>query len=53
MPNVLEGTSLFSNSEIAQKLGWNKDKTIPEINKLLNAGYIRKVGTGRRNKYAI
>ena len=51
---VLEtmNTSLqLSSSEISEKLGWSKDKTIRVINQLKSSGYIKSIGNGRGTKY--
>ena len=43
--------NLLSGQEIAVKLGWKKDKTIREINKLKALGYLQVFGRGRGTKY--
>lgn len=45
-----EGYQL-SSGEIAEKLGWSKDKTLRGINKLKTLGYIEPIGKGRSRKY--
>lgn len=42
---------ILSSTEIAEKLGWSKDKTIRELNHLKDEGYIYVRGTGRGTKY--
>lgn len=48
---VLTDGMILSSREISEKLGWSKDKTIRVLNKLLAAGYVQKVGTGRGTQY--
>lgn len=48
---LLNGEMRYSSSEIAEKLNWSKDKTIRILNVLVEAGYVRKTGTGRGTKY--
>ena len=48
---LLSGEMRYSSSEIAGKLNWSKDKTIRILNVLVEAGYVRKTGTGRGTKY--
>lgn len=42
---------ILSSSEIADKLGWSKDKVIRVINSLKAQGYILAIGNGRGTKY--
>ncbi|SFR89048.1 ATP-binding protein [[Clostridium] aminophilum] len=42
----------YSSSEIAEKLNWSKDKTVRNLNNLMDAGYVIKYGTGRGTKYS-
>ena len=48
---LLDDGMMLSSREIADKLGWSKDKTIRVLNTLLAAGYIHKDGSGRGTKY--
>lgn len=43
----------LSSREIAEKLGWSKDKSIRILNSLLESGYIKKTGSGRGTKYRL
>ena len=49
--DILGAGMMLSSSEIASKLGWSKDKTIRELNKMIQFGSIRKEGVGRASKY--
>ncbi len=49
--DLLGGGIRYSSSEIAEKLGWSKDKAVRELNVLVEAGYVTKYGTGRGTKY--
>lgn len=49
---LLTGEMRYSSSEIAEKLNWSKDKTVRNLNNLLDAGYVIKYGTGRGTKYS-
>lgn len=42
-----------SSSELAQKLGFSRDKTIRLCNALLEGGFIQKIGNGRGTAYAL
>ncbi len=48
---LLNGEMRYSSSEIAEKLGWSKDKAVIILNVLVEAGYVKKFGTGRGTKY--
>jgi ATP-dependent DNA helicase RecG len=48
---VMSDYSILSSKEIATRLGWSKDKTIRNLNKLVDSQYIEVVGTGRGTKY--
>lgn len=43
----------LSSREIAEKLGWSKDKSIRILNSLLESGFIKKIGSGRGTKYRL
>lgn len=43
--------SILSCKEIASRVGWSKDKTIRNLNKLIDSNYIEVIGTGRSTKY--
>ena len=49
--DLLSGGLVLSSREIAEQLGWSKDKTIRALNTLYSDGYIQKVGSGRGTKY--
>ena len=49
--DLLNGRMKLSSREIAEKLGWSKDKAIRVLNRLLEAGYIQKIGSGRGTRY--
>ena len=49
--DLLGSGMMLSSSEIALKLGWNKDKTIRVLNRMMASGSIGKVGVGRGTKY--
>ena len=49
---LLNGEMRYSSSEIAEKLNWSKDKSIRNLNALVEAGYVVKNGTGRGTKYS-
>jgi len=49
---VLNYGGILSGKEIAEKLGWSKDKTIREINKLKDEAYIETHGNGRSSRYS-
>lgn len=49
--DLLNGGMRYSSSEIAEKLGWSKDKAVRVMNVLIEAGYAQKYGTGRGTKY--
>jgi len=51
--DLLNGEMRYSSSEIAEKLGWSKDKAIRTLNVLIETGYVTKYGTGRGTKYFI
>ena len=42
----------LSSTEIAERIGWSKDKTIRILNTLKSAGYIKVYGKARGTKYA-
>lgn len=45
------GNMILSCSEISDKLGWDKNKALREINKLKSKGYLKTIGNGRGTKY--
>ena len=49
---VLSNGIQLSSTEIAQRIGWSKDKTIRTLNALKSAGYIEVFGKARGTKYA-
>ena len=49
---VLSNGMQLSSSEIAEKIGWSKDKTIRTLNSLKSSGYIEVYGKGRGTKYS-
>ncbi len=49
--DLLGGGIRYSSSEIAEKLGWSKDKAVRVLNVLADAGYVTKYGAGRGTKY--
>ena len=49
--DMLGAGMMLSSSELASKLGWSKDKTIRELNKMIESGSVRKEGVGRATKY--
>lgn len=49
---VLNNGMQLSSSEIAEKIGWSKDKTIRTLNNLKSSGYIEVYGKGRGTKYS-
>lgn len=49
---LLNSEMRYSSSEIAEKLNWSKDKTVRNLNNLMDAGYVIKYGTGRGTKYS-
>ena len=49
---VLSNGMQLSSTEIAEKIGWSKDKTIRTLNSLKAAGYIEVFGKARGTKYA-
>ena len=49
---VLSNGMQLSSSEIAEKIGWSKDKTIRTLNNLKSSGYIEVYGNGRGTKYS-
>ncbi|MBR2524764.1 MAG: helix-turn-helix transcriptional regulator [Clostridiales bacterium] len=49
---VLSNGMQLSSSEIAEKIGWSKDKTIRTLNNLKSSGYIEVFGKGRCTKYS-
>ncbi len=49
--DALRGGMMLSSTEIAEMLGWSKDKAVRVINALLNGGYVQKIGNGRGTKY--
>ena len=42
---------ILSRTEIAEALGWSKDKTIRTLNGLKKSGYIESHGSGRSTRY--
>ena len=48
---TLKGGRLLSSTEIAEKLGWSKDKVIRVLNDALPTGLIQKEGIGRGTRY--
>ena len=48
---VLNTGTVLSSREIADGLGWSKDKAIRVLNTLLSAGYIQRIGNGPGTKY--
>ena len=51
--DLLENGMQLSSREIADKLGWSKDKAIRAINALKSSGYLQSVGNGRGTKYRL
>lgn len=49
---LLDGGMKLSSGQIAQRLGWNKDKAIRVLNSLLKTGSIIKEGNGRGTVYS-
>ena len=49
--DLLSNRNQLSSREIAEKLGWSKDKAIRILNSLLESGYVKKIGSGRGTKY--
>ncbi len=49
---LLNGEMRYSSSEIAEKLNWCKDKAVRNLNRLVDAYYVAKHGTGRGTKYS-
>ena len=47
----MEVSLQLSSSEISERVGWSKDKTIRVINQLKALGYIKMIGNGRGTKY--
>lgn len=51
--DVLKIGRVLSSAEIAAELGWSKAKTVRVLNDLVDAGYIKKNGSGRGTHYLI
>ena len=51
--DLLKPGYVFSSSEIAEKLGWTKDKTVRTVNALTEKGYLQKTGNGRGTRYSV
>ena len=51
--DLLQSGMQLSSREIADKLGWSKDKAIRVINVLKSSGYLMPVGSGRGTKYRL
>lgn len=51
--DLISNGMLLSSSEIADKLGWSKDKTIRILNSLKAKRYIQAIGIGRSTKYKL
>ena len=49
--DAMEVSLQLSSSEISERVGWSKDKTIRVINQLKALGYIKTIGNGRGTKY--
>lgn len=49
--NVIKNGSAFSRAEISEMSGFGKSKTIRLLNRLIDKGYVEKIGTGRSSKY--
>ena len=49
---ILESGIEYSGRELAERVGWSKDKTIRTVNYLKDAGYLRANGNGRSTKYS-
>ena len=47
----MEVSLQLSSSEISERVGWSKDKTIRVINQLKALGYIKMIGNGRGTRY--
>ena len=41
----------YTSREISERMSWSKDKTIRELNTLIENGYIQKYGSGRGTRY--
>lgn len=50
---LISNGMILSSSEIANKLGWRKDKAIRALNTLKAKGYIQIIGNGRGTKYRL
>ena len=51
--DLFDSGLLLSRREIADRLGWSKDKVIRTVNKLKESGYLRVIGSGRGTKYGV
>ena len=51
--DLLQSGMQLSSREIADKLGWSKDKAVRVINVLKSSGYLLSVGNGRGTKYRL
>ena len=49
---LLDNGMQLSSSEIAERIGWSKDKTIRMLNNLKSSGYVEVYGKGRGTKYS-
>ncbi|MCR4784162.1 MAG: putative DNA binding domain-containing protein, partial [bacterium] len=49
---LLKGGLVLSSRDIAEKLGWSKDKAIRVLNSVVSVGGLRKIGNGRGTRYA-
>ena len=49
--DAMEVSLQLSSSEISERVGWSKDKTIRVINQLKSLGYIKTIGNGRGTRY--
>ena len=51
--DLLQSGMQLSSREIADKLGWSKDKAVRVINVLKSSGYLMTIGNGRGTKYCL
>ena len=49
--NAMDSEIMMSSSELAETLGWTRDKTIRTLNMVFESGAVVKYGTGRGTRY--
>ncbi|MBR0440750.1 MAG: AAA family ATPase, partial [Firmicutes bacterium] len=50
--NAMDSEIMMSSSELAETLGWTRDKTIRTLNMVFESGAVVKYGTGRGTRYS-